>query len=161
VLADEGGFLVEKRVEIVIPELDVSSTAILLEENCPKTCEVIWNCLPIKGYLIYNKWCGQQLIFELKERALFNIPRENSTSDVRPRDITYWYSYWDHPGILRGVDEYAEIGIIWLRGAKPWYVWGEKKVNIFAEIISNFNRWFDVAKKVRFTGAKEIIVKKG
>ncbi|MEM2876412.1 MAG: DUF3830 family protein [Candidatus Bathyarchaeia archaeon] len=150
----------EKKMEIEIPELGVSSTAILLEENTPKTCEVIWDSLPIRGYLIYNKWCGQQLIFNVRDSALFKIPKENPTNNVRPRDVTYWYSYWDYPGMIRGVDEHAEIGIVWLRDAKPWYVWGEQKVNVFAEVISNFSRWSEVAKKVRFTGAKEVILKK-
>lgn len=70
-----------KKIKISVKDFEVEAS--LLEEKRPKTCEKIWNSLPIKGKAkIY------------KEEIYFNIPTkikpENPTPTTKKGDVSYW-----------------------------------------------------------------------
>jgi hypothetical protein len=153
------GVCLVRRIEIDISELNFSARAFLLEDEAPKTCEAVWQALPIEGKVIHTDFSGMMLNLALKDEALFNLPRENEVKAVRPRDITYWYSYWVKPGLIRGMDEFAEIGFIYGR-AHPRNFWDEEIVNLFAILEESSESFMKLGKTVRRTGEKEMIMRK-
>lgn len=69
--------------KILIACRDFEVEAELLEERCPKTCDAIWNALPLEAEL--EVW---------KEEVYFDIPvriaPENPTSKTSAGDVAYW-----------------------------------------------------------------------
>jgi hypothetical protein len=60
--------------------------ATLLEENAPKTCEKVWESLPIKTRVKHGQWSGQ--MFYCYVDVVFKVP-ENLHRMLRPGDISF------------------------------------------------------------------------
>ncbi|MCD6529883.1 DUF3830 family protein [Candidatus Bathyarchaeota archaeon] len=147
-----------RELVLKIPEEEFEIDFLLFEDEAPETCRAILQSLPIKGSLVHTNFSGQMIVIELRGESIIKAPKENLVKNVRVRDVTYWYSYWDHPGLIHGVDEYAEIGFVYGRHVRPAYVWGEKSVNLFGVVSSNYNDLFRMARRIRVEGAKEAII---
>ena len=55
----------------------VSIVVILLDQEAPKTCDKIWQALPLKGNLMHGIASGREVFLPLFERL--EIPPENQT----------------------------------------------------------------------------------
>lgn len=147
-----------KPLVLRLPGEGFEATILLLEEEAPKTCRAILDSLPIRGRLVHTNYSGQMVTIELRGGDMIKVSKENLVKDVRPRDVTYWYSYWDDPGLIHGLDEYVEIGFVYGRSARPSYVRGEKAVNLFGILSSNYGGLFNLSRRIRVEGAKEAII---
>lgn len=117
-----------RELVLKIPEEKFEIDLLLFEDEAPETCRAILHSLPIKGNLVHTNFSGQMVVIELRGASIIKAPKENLVKNIRVRVVTYWYSYWDHPGLIHGVDEYAEIGFVYGRHVRPACVWGEKSV---------------------------------
>ncbi|MEM2926058.1 MAG: DUF3830 family protein [Candidatus Bathyarchaeia archaeon] len=147
-----------KALVLKLPGEGFEAEILLLEEEAPGTCKAILGSLPIRGKLVHTNYSGQMVTIELRGHDMMKAPKENLVKDVRPRDVTYWYSYWDDPGLIHGVDEYVELGFVYGRSARPSYVRGAKAVNLFGIVSSNFGSLFSLGRRIRIEGAKEAIL---
>ncbi|MBS7609675.1 DUF3830 family protein [Candidatus Bathyarchaeota archaeon] len=147
-----------KTLVLKLPGEGFEADILLLEEEAPETCRGILESLPIRGRLVHTNYSGQMVTIELRGDDMMKAPKENLVKDVRPRDVTYWYSYWDDPGLIHGVDEYVEIGFVYGRFARPSFVRGVKAVNLFGIVSSNFGSLFSLSRRIRIEGAKEVII---
>jgi len=75
-----------RRVRVTLG--DVAAIAEFYEQDAPRTCEAVWNALPIEyGHVLHARFSG--------EEAFFPTPwlldeRENERFDCRPGDIGFW-----------------------------------------------------------------------
>jgi len=147
-----------KRLEIFIPQLDFTASAFLLEEEAPETCAAILKVLPIEGRFIHSAFSGMVLEMESKDERLYTVPPENTITQVRPRDLALWYSYWEKPGQIRGMGQFAEINLVYGRN-HPCTFWGPKSFNLFAIIDESSTDLIAMGKAIRGTGGKDVIIR--
>jgi len=62
------------------------AVAELMEDKASKTCEVVWEALPIRGNLIHAKIAGTEFFFKI---PVF-IELENPTKEQEAGNIAYW-----------------------------------------------------------------------
>jgi hypothetical protein len=149
-----------KRLEILIPALQFSASAFLLEEEAPETCAAILQALPIEGRFIHSTFSGMVLEMNLRDEGLYAIPPENAIAEARPRDLAFWYSYWERPGQIRGMDQFAEINLNYGTN-RPCTFWGPKPLNLFAIIDQSSPDLIAMGKAIRRTGGKNVIIRAG
>ena len=147
-----------KRLEILIPELEFTASAFLLEDEAPATCAAILKALPIQGRFIHSAFSGMVLEMELKDEKLYTVPAENTIAQARPRDLAFWYSYWEKPGQIRGMDQFAEINLVYEHN-QPCTFWGPKSFNLFAIIDESSTDLIEMGKAIRRTGGKDVIIR--
>jgi hypothetical protein len=70
------------------------------DEDVPKTCEAVWNILPVEGMSIHANWVGREIMLHLEGEKILRLPPEGPrTRGTAPGDIGYFYRA---PGLLRG-----------------------------------------------------------
>lgn len=69
--------------KMLIMSKDIVVEAELLEHDCPKTCEAIWQALPFDAELEIWK---EEVYFEIPVK----IPHENSAPKTTAGDVSYW-----------------------------------------------------------------------
>jgi hypothetical protein len=69
--------------KITIASQNFEVEAELLEGECPKTCEAIWQALPFEAEAEIWK---EEVYFEIPVK----IPPENPTPKTKPGDVSYW-----------------------------------------------------------------------
>ena len=150
-----------RRIRISFPEVGVAATADLLEEDAPKTCDAIWNLLPIRATALHDIWSGHQIFFFLKPAELVqyeNVPR---LLDVNPGDIFYYYR---KPHYFRGAPygkvEASEIGIVYDRDTQPRGPHGVKAVNLFGTVSDGLANLTKTCEQMIEEGKKLIVFEK-
>src|SRR4051794_17608709 len=103
-----------KSILLRILEQDVTALADLLEEEAPKTCEIVWERLPVESRLVHGMYSGPELFIFLA--GFPPAPPENQVSRAVPGDVGYWHS----PGGLYASqpDELAELVFAYDRGVE-------------------------------------------
>lgn len=118
-----------KKIEIVIGEN--RTTAVMLENKAPKTCEAIWNALPMKSTVNHAKISGGEIFW----MTPLVLDQENQTVKQEAGNICYWPDrqmiavfYDDLPGV-GAVTLFAQIedGLeeIQKAGRRNWVKQGE------------------------------------
>lgn len=122
-----------KSIRLYFPDGGVEAIATLLEDQAPKTCEILWGTLPLRIKAIHDIWSGRQIFAPLG--SPLEIPPENLSLYVVPGDL-YYYERPAHldRGRPYGWLELAEVGVVYGRDSQPWSPRGPKVVNIFATI---------------------------
>jgi hypothetical protein len=71
------------------------------DEEVPKTCDAIWNILPVEGMSIHANWAGREIMLHLEGDKYLQIPPEGTASHggLAPGDINFFYRA---PGLARG-----------------------------------------------------------
>lgn len=52
------------------------ATATLYDDYAPKTCEAIWNILPVSGKAIHANWSGREIMLHLEGEKVLRPPQE-------------------------------------------------------------------------------------
>ena len=118
-----------KKIEIVIGEN--RTTAVMLENKAPKTCEAIWKALPMKSTINHAKIAGSEIFW----MTPLILEQENQTVKQEAGNIAYWPDrqmicifYDDSPGV-GAVTLFAKIkdGIEEIKkaGSRNWVKQGE------------------------------------
>ncbi len=130
-------------------------TATLLEDQAPKTCEAIWQLLPLKVSVIHDIWSGRQIFAPLDSSP--GIPPENLSMYAVPGDL-YYYERPAHldRGRPYGRLEMAEVGIVYGRDSQPWGPRGPKVVNAFATITDGLSTFAEMCERMITEGSKPL-----
>ena len=104
-------------VRILVPSQNFSTTASLLENEAPKTCEGILGALPIEGLMTHASFSGNETQIEFS-KPMVKLDPENWVYNVIPGDIVYSYSMWGDKKYQRGRKEQWEIAFIYGRNAQ-------------------------------------------
>lgn len=141
-----------RRIRFEFPQDDVVARARLLEEDAPRTCEAIWEVLPVEGLARHGIYSGSEVLLFIPPEV--QPPRENAISRVRPGDVGY-YSF-DERGEAGGTQPVAEIAWFYGPDARPSMPDGPVAVNLFARFDEGFDALVDLCERMRLEGAKAL-----
>ena len=120
-----------KTLTFHIVEEQVSAVAELLEDRAPRTCELVWERLPIEGRLVHGMYSGPELFVILD--GFPGVGPENQVSRPLPGDIGYFHQ---EAGLYASSPhEVAELVYVYDRGAAIKGAEGHDSwVNLFARL---------------------------
>lgn len=78
-------------VEILLEKRHIRCVARLLDEDAPKTCEMVWTALPQGGNLLHAKYASHEIFTLLSTLADVEPGPENQTITPIPGDVLYFY----------------------------------------------------------------------
>lgn len=138
-----------KRIRLCFPEEGVTAFAKVLEDEAPRTCQFIWEHLPVDGRTLHGMYSGRCIYVPVNPPA--PVPPENQVNMSLPGDICYFYQ---KGGVYRGVSQpYAEIEVVYGRdvqhhgdGHLPIFV------NLFARFVGNWTAFAEICQKTRYEG---------
>lgn len=144
-----------RKIRIEFPDERVSVTARMMEDQAPKTCQGIWDRLPLEGKIIHAQWSGPEVAMILDSSVRLE-PENQVHRGIMPGDVAYAFL---EGGEYMGEDEdLAEIAIFYGRGAVPSMMRGPVPVNLFAHIDEDLTALHDVCFRTRTEGLKRIVI---
>jgi hypothetical protein len=134
---------VSRYIEVSLDKRDVRWRARLLDEAAPRTCQAIWDALPLSGDLFHAKYARNELYTFVPPFAPEEPGLENPTVTPMPGDLCYFafsggqlpagsYGYGDDEG-AGGGDLVIDLAVFYGRnnllingdvGWVPGCVWG-------------------------------------
>jgi hypothetical protein len=148
-----------RTIVLRIPEHDVSVVADLLDAEAPRTCELVWERLPVEGRLIHGMYSGPELFIVLP--GFPAVAAENQVQRALPGDVGYWHNAAGiHASAPR---EVAEMVFVYDRGVSIKGSDGSDSwVNLFARIrVQEAEEFFAVCKRFRREGPWSLQVERG
>src|SRR5215468_7755981 len=82
----EGGETMPRRMEIFFRKRNVRAVATLLDDAAPRTCEALWESLPLEGDVFHAKWANCE-VYTLVPPLKSEPGRENQTVYPIPGDV--------------------------------------------------------------------------
>lgn len=63
------------------------------EDEVPKTCEAVWNILPVEGMSIHANWASREIMLHLQGDKVLRLPPEGPRrrETTAPGDIVFFY----------------------------------------------------------------------
>ena len=132
----------------------ISARAVLLEKQAPKTCQTIWNLLPVSGDLGHAAYSGTIVALYIDPNVI--IEPENVTTCIQTGDVMY--THYDamvrhgHPEPL------SEIYWAYDRYARPT-IPGQfvpAIANVFARIYDDADAFYEACRAIRRGGVKQV-----
>jgi len=149
-----------RRIRISFSDDRASAVADLLEDDCPNTCDAIWDLLPIRVKAIHDIWSGHQVLAHL-DKELVLEPENVLTYLPMPGDIFYYYRPAHYfRGAPYGRSESAELGIVYDRDTRPQGPRGPEAVNLFANISSGREQFAKACEDMIYRGQRELLIEK-
>ena len=141
-----------KHIEIRFVEEGAAARAVLLEEEMPRTCKELLKHLPLEGTATHARYSGSEVAMLLPNDV--RIDREKATCAVVPGDVAYaWLSRDDHYGLD---DDVSEIRWFYDRDAMPRMFEGPVRVNVFARIVGETDKFYEACADTRISGVKKV-----
>jgi len=148
-----------RSIVLRIPERDVVAVADLLDDEAPRTCELIWDRLPVEGRLVHGMYSGPELFIVLPDFPA--MAAENQVQRALPGDVGYWHN----PAGLHASapEEVAELVFVYDRGVSIKGSDGSDSwVNLFARFGTHEAADFlAVCKRSRTEGPWTLRVERG
>jgi hypothetical protein len=120
-----------KTLTFHIVELEATAVADLLEDRAPRTCELIWDRLPLEGRLVHGMYSGPELFIILE--GFPGVGPENQVSRPLPGDVGYFHQ--DSGLYASSPHEVGELVYVYDRGAAIKGAEGHDSwVNLFATL---------------------------
>ncbi|MEU6037345.1 DUF3830 family protein [Actinomadura sp. NPDC047616] len=146
---------------ITLERRGVSCVAELLEKDAPRTCEAVWNALPLAGPAYHAKYARNEVYTMVERFAPEEVGLENPTVTPIPGDVVYF----SFPGGMldRGFKE--EKGIEGLPGVIDLAIfYGRNNLllngdvgwvpgNVYATIVEGLDRMAEACNDVWRAGA--------
>ena len=150
-----------RKIRLSFVETGESVIADMLEEDAPRTCQLVWDMLPVQHELIHGRYSGMEAFVLLDEFK--PAPDEERTQLPLPGEILYW----SDPGtaVTCGGRADAEILLafgrgVTIRGAEGIPSFG----NLFARIPGDWKYdWVDFAQacgRIRMQGTTAIRIER-
>lgn len=145
-----------KFIEFVSDEEQISARAVLLEDQAPKTCALVWDFLPVSAFFHHAMYSGPELVMFLPQ--VYDMEQENATCVYLPWEIGF--------ATLRAKDfidvkqDFSEIMFFYDRNTGPKMLEGLVKVNLFARFVTGQDALFELAHRVQNEGRKAFTVRR-
>jgi hypothetical protein len=80
---------------------ETRAVAEMHDDVVPKTCDAIWNVLPVEGMAIHANWSSREIMLHLHGEKILRLPPEGPArrGTTAPGDIVY---FWRSPQMSRG-----------------------------------------------------------
>lgn len=151
-----------RKIRISFPEGGVSAVADLLDDDCPNTCQALWDRLPLRVRAIHDIWSGHEVLAHL-DNSVKLLPENVLIYIPVPGDIFYYYRPANYfRGEPYGRSESAELGIVYDRDTRPQGPRGPEAVNLFANIpqgreLEEFSR---VCEDMIYHGERDLMIER-
>jgi hypothetical protein len=149
-----------RKIRISFPAQGASVVADLLEDDCPNTCDAVWDLLPLRITAIHDIWSGHLILAHLDGSVL--LPPENVLTYIPvPGDIFYYYRPAHYfRGAPYGRTESAELGIVYDRDTRPQGPRGPEAVNLFANISSDLASFGAACEEMIYRGQQDLLIER-
>ncbi len=145
-----------RTIRLTFVEERVSVDAELLEDEAPKTCQAVWDALPLEEEGIHAVYSGSEIAYFLSRDI--TIPPENLTSRTLPGDICYFRL---EPGVMHGwLDGITELCWFYGRDGRPNMPDGPVAVNLFARMTGDTTDFFEICYRIRREGVKRVRIER-
>ena len=140
-------------------EPNVSAVADLLDERAPRTCELVWQRLPLQGSLMHGMYSGPELFIMLD--GFPGVGAENQVSRPVTGDIGYFHQ--DAGLYATSPNEVAELVYVYDRGVSIKAAEGHDGwVNLFAQLrLDGAEEFLAASKRVRREGPLTLRIERG
>jgi hypothetical protein len=136
-----------------------SISASMLEESAPKSCEIIWNSLPVESRLRHAMWAGEEVFFD-EFPISKEMPLENAFHNVKPGAVCCVASSWlrdGKPSLQKGCTSFA----IFYGKGKPRKAIDETiDMNCFAHV-DDEEKMAEIGRRMRMQGSEMIKIRRG
>jgi hypothetical protein len=123
------------------------AVAELLEDDAPKTCDLIWNMLPLEGITGHSIDSGKEVLMNLDREPGF-FP-ENQTIHELPGDVIFYYKPTVPPPATLPK---PVISFIYDRDTQIRSLHGTVPVNLFAHIVEGLEQLANEAVRMKKEG---------
>ncbi len=127
-----------RKIQITFERTGELATAVLEEENAPRTCDAMWQALeqPIVTKGIHAGWAGRMVSVEVPQsNRVFDptsVPKENLTVYPIPGDICFGYF---PPGYGVGItEEYWDLALVYGRETRFEFSFGPAPMTVWATV---------------------------
>lgn len=150
-----------KFMSISLERRGVSCVAELLEKDAPRTCEAVWNALPLLGDAYHAKYARNEVYTMVERFAPEEVGQENPTVTPIPGDVVYFSfpggmldrgfkeekGIHELPGVIDLAIFYGRNNLL-LNGDVGWVVG-----NVYATIVEGLDRMAEACNDVWRSGA--------
>ncbi len=141
-----------KYIELEFVEQKIKTRARLLEDEMPRTCNEITKYLPLESIATHARYSGSEVAMLISTDI--KIEREKATCAVETGDIAYvWLNRDDHYGLD---DDVSEICWFYDKDSTPTMAEGPVRVNVFAKIEGDAQKFYKASANTRITGVKNV-----
>lgn len=79
-----------RHLSITLPRRGVSCVAELLDKDAPRTCEAVWQALPLAGDVYHAKYARNEVYTMVPRFAGYEVGLENPTVTPIPGDVVFF-----------------------------------------------------------------------
>jgi hypothetical protein len=145
-----------RMIEFVCEEEDVRAQAVLWEDRAPRTCQAVWQMLPVTAYIHHAIYSGSEVAMILPQVIL--VGSENATSVVQTGEIGFLTMY--AADYFEVTKDFSELCFFYGRGACPSMMEGPVKVNLFAHFVAGEEALYALCHRMRREGQKSFTVRR-
>lgn len=133
-------------IEITLERRGVSCVAKLLDDDAPRTCDAIWNALPLRNSVWHAKYASNEIYCFVPPLGGDEPGTENPTLTPIPGDVCYFSfpagNFLRSFRISRGVDGWDRVVDLAVFYGRNNFLWdpsvGPVPGNVYATIVENF-----------------------
>jgi len=145
----------ERLIELVLAKRGVVARARLHQRQAPRTCQLLWDLLPIERESIHAIFSGCELYVVWPWEGE-PPPRENFTVCTDAGDLFFYYAPWYHADARPG----GEIAIYYDRDAIPTGGDGLMAGCLFATIVENGTAFAAACDAMSYQGAESLLIRR-
>lgn len=145
-------------IDIEFVNEKVVARALLLDDQAPKTCQRIWDVLPLRGRVTHARYSGTMVAHHFDNTVV--IEEENATTYIQTGDVIYTHY---NAGVRHGhPDALSEVYWAYDRYARPTIpgVGLPSTANIFGRFIGDPTPFYEVCSRMLVEGAKQIEIRR-
>ena len=145
-------------IDIEFTNEQVTARALLLDDQAPKTCQRIWEILPLRGRVTHARYSGTMVAHHFDNSVV--IEAENHTTYIQTGDViyTHYAAGWRHGN----PDALSEVYWAYDRYARPTIpgVGTPSTANVFGTFIGDPTPFYKVCESMLIEGAKQIEIRR-
>ena len=146
-----------RRIVISYPDEGAEAEVELLEKDAPRTCQFIWDHLPVSGDALHAIYSGPEVWMMMPPESKMEGP-ENATAIMIPGDVAYAFL---KGGIELGFPgDITQIAWYYGRGGSPRHPDGPVPQNVFGRIVGDATKFYDVCRRMPREGTKRVEVRR-
>ena len=154
-----GSKTVPKRIEISLPDYQVTCSAVFHEDLAPRTCAAIWDVLPHRGTARHSFDTGREIWTGLEPMEEIKEVKENLVIYPQPGDCLYSYFPPAWEGGSRGRRHYVYDFAIWYGPDSAIHTsHGFHPMNQFATIVEGLDEFAAAASRLIAEGESDIVI---
>ena len=151
-----------RQIEISLTKRNVRGVATFLEEDAPRTCDAVWNALPLEGDAYHARWAGRE-VYTLVPPFDTDPGKENGTILPIAGDLLYFEipaASIDIPPERRTGQPFIDIALFYGRNNFLLGPAGYSPGNLFATISENLEGLAEACESIwreGFVGERMVI----